>query len=143
MSNGEYNMVDSFKVEKMSIRDSFFTKAMDKSIKGKKLYTIQDKCREYLGKNIVETRYKQLADAREKTFREYFREKGVNEQVKFSKGVNHVPYNGFSFYKIDYKGEIPYNLYKAYSKMNDLDDAPPRRRFKKERRKDRQLPGRP
>jgi hypothetical protein len=30
-----------------------------------------------------------------------------------------VPYNGFSFYKIVYKGEIPESLKKAYSQMNE------------------------
>ncbi len=138
ITDANYTMEDSIFVEKMSVKDSFFVRHVTKHVKNKLLFTMQDKCAAFLGNNIVETEYKRLARGRETAFINYFKARGVHRQVKFRNGVNHVPYNGFSFYKIEYKGELPYDLYKAYSKMNDLDDSPPRRRFKKERRKNRQ-----
>ena len=55
--------------------------------------------------------------------------------MKISADQNVVPYNGFSFYKIIYKGEFPDDIKKAYLKMNELNDKAPRNLFKKERRK--------
>ena len=55
--------------------------------------------------------------------------------MKFLKSENVIPYNGFSFYKIEYKGEFPESLLKAYQKMNELDNEIPRKKFEKERKK--------
>ncbi len=41
----------------------------------------------------------------------------------------------FHIYKIDYKGEFPESLIKAYQKMNELNDEAPRKKFKQERKK--------
>jgi hypothetical protein len=46
-----------------------------------------------------------------------------------------IPYNGFSFYKIEYHGEIPESLINAYQEMNDLNNEAPRKKYKQERRK--------
>ena len=40
----------------------------------------------------------------------------------------------FSFYKIEYKGEYPESLIKAYQELNELNDKAPREKFKKERK---------
>jgi hypothetical protein len=52
-------------------------------------------------------------------------------------GENTIPYNGFSFYKITYKGDVPESLTKAYRKMNELNDEAPRKIFKKERKQNK------
>ena len=131
----EYTMEDSIKVERMAIKDSGFIRFLNKHKGNKALYTVQDKSIAIVGKARVETAYKRLIAARKETFLAYFRAKGLDKRVKFLAAESRIPFNGFSFYRIDYKGDLPFYLYKAYSEMNDLDDSPPRRRFKKERRK--------
>ena len=64
-----------------------------------------------------------------------FRKKGVDKQINIAKGENVIPYNGFSFYQIEYKGEFPETLIKAYGKMNDLNEEAPRKKFNAERKK--------
>jgi hypothetical protein len=59
----------------------------------------------------------------------------VDKQIKISKGEYVIPYNGFSFYKIEYKGEIPDALIKAYKEMNELNNEAPRKKYKQERKK--------
>ena len=43
-----------------------------------------------------------------------------------------IPYNGFSLYKIEYKGEIPKELKKAYDELDELNEEKPRSKFKDE-----------
>lgn len=50
-------------------------------------------------------------------------------------GENNIPYNGFSFYKINYKDDFPKSLIDAHQKMDELDEEAPRKQYKKERRK--------
>jgi hypothetical protein len=50
-----------------------------------------------------------------------------------SAAQNTIPYNGFSFYRIEYKGELPEWLLLAYQEMNVLDEESPRKKFKEER----------
>jgi hypothetical protein len=58
----------------------------------------------------------------------------VDNRVKIYPGEESIPYNGFSFFKILYKGGDPDALMKAYRKMNELNDEAPREKFKKERK---------
>ncbi len=138
-TENEFTMEDSIRIERMSIRDSLFLKHLNKFTNGKTLHTIQDKCLAFVGRKKVEAEYARLVSARKKAFLAYFASRGVDKQVNFGKVDEKIPFNGFSFYKLEYKGELPYALYKAYSEMNELDNTPPRRRFKKDRRK-RKLP---
>jgi len=55
--------------------------------------------------------------------------------VKFNSVQNNIPYNGFSFYKIEYKGELPDFLLKAYKEMDELNNENPREKYTKERDK--------
>ncbi|MFI5220069.1 MAG: hypothetical protein ACHQNT_11350, partial [Bacteroidia bacterium] len=82
----------------------------------------------------INAKFKQLNQERENAFIFYFKEKKVEKQINFSEGENVIPYNGFSFYKIEYKGEFPEPLIKAYREMNELNDEAPRDKFKKERK---------
>jgi hypothetical protein len=48
----------------------------------------------------------------------HFKKEGLGNRVKIYKGENEIPYNGFSFYKIIYNGELPKSLIKVYQQMN-------------------------
>jgi hypothetical protein len=100
------------------------------------MFTLEEKCKAFLGKTgipdsgrnktavskIVEARYSQMAKTRENAFRSFFKEPGIANRIHFQKTVYSVPYNGFSFYKIDYKGDMPKNLKKAYRQMDELNE---------------------
>lgn len=122
---------DSGKVNKMSVKDSLFIRYMDKRINDSMLFTIQDKCRSLVGVDIVNEHFKQLNAEREKTFLSYFKKEEVQERVKMNDADNVIPYNGFSFYKIEYKGEIPKALTKAYEKIQKMNDEAPRKKYER------------
>ena len=130
-----FSKKDSTKVDKMSIKDTVFLDYLKKNIKGAMAFTIQDKCARLVGSDVVNAKYQQLSAARLNAFTAEFKKKGVEKRLKISEGKEVVPYNGFSFYKIDYKGEYPESLIKAYRKMNKLNDEAPRKKFKEERKK--------
>jgi hypothetical protein len=137
-SNAQFlTEADSLLVEKMSVKDSLFVHYLNKQLNDSMLFTIQDKCNSFIGQAIVNTRFQQLNKKRESVFMSYFKDKGVEKQVKIFSGENTIPYNGFSFFKIKYKGEMPATLIKAYKEMNELNNKPPRRRFKNEREKNK------
>jgi hypothetical protein len=126
---------DSEKVSMMSVKDSSFTRYIDKHISDSLLFTIQDKCSKLVGTDLVNERFKQLNAERQKVFLSYFQKEGVQKQVKMNEAEAVVPYNGFSLYKIEYKGEVPKDLMKAYEKIRELNDQAPRKRYERWERK--------
>jgi len=126
---------DSLLVERMSVKDSMFIRYLNKYTKGQLLFTVQDKCEVVLGPALVLRDLERLNKARRKVFLSGFNDRKVDKQVKINAGENTIPYNGFSFYKIVYQGELPHSLVKAYKQMNDLNNRAPRKWFKKEREK--------
>lgn len=134
-SSQSLSQEDSIQVEKMSIKDTMFVRYLDKIINDSLVFTIQDKCKRYVDTRMVNAKFKVLNNKRQKAFYAYFKKVKVEKQVSVIPAENVVPYNGFSFYKIEYKGEFPESLIKAYRKMNNLNNAEPRRKFKKERMK--------
>jgi len=98
------------------------------------LFTIQEKCWMTIGSAIINNKFDQLTLERAKAFIMYFKEKGVEKQVKIFAGQNVIPYNGCSSYKIEYQGEFPESVIKAYRQMNDLNDEELRNRYKQERK---------
>jgi hypothetical protein len=121
---------DSLKIDKMSIKNPAFVKYLKSKVKDKLIFTIEEKCTHLVDPNLVETKFSQLKKTREEEFLVRFKENGLDKRVKFEQGKNVIPYNGFSFYQIDYEGEFPESLRKAYNKMNKLNNEPPRRKFK-------------
>jgi hypothetical protein len=125
---------DSAIVDKMNVKDSLFIHYLNSHVGDSMMFTLEEKCNSYLGKTgktdtvtdykegrkIVDLRYSQLIKARENSFLSFFKEPEIAERVHFQKAVYCVPYNGFSFYKIDYKGDMPKNLKKAYNQMNEM-----------------------
>ena len=134
-NNHSFNEEDSLKVEKMSIKDSLFTKYLNEKTHDAMLFTVQDKCLKLIGASVVDAKFKVLNKKRVNVFMTYFKENGTEKHVKLLAKKTVIPYNGFSFYKIHYNGTYPDFLLKAYNKMNDLNNETPRNKFKNERRK--------
>ena len=128
------NKEDSLKIDKMSVKDSLFSHYLRKQIKDSLVYTIQGKCTMIIDSAKVNSKFDQLNKERENTFISYFKKRGVEKRVKMIDGKIVIPYNGFSFYKIDYTGELPASLIKAYNQMNELNNESSRKKFKQERK---------
>jgi hypothetical protein len=126
---------DSDYVDKMSVKDSLFVHYLNKHLTHTLEFTIQDKCGSLISPAFVNAKFNQLNKARESNFLSHFEGLGVGKRITFSTSQNTIPYNGFSFYKITYKGELPDYLIKAYCKMNELDNEKPREKYQKERGK--------
>ena len=134
-NGGSFTEDDSDKVDKMSAKDGQFIQYLNNQTHDSMLFTVQAKCARLIGATSIDAKYRQLNKDRENAFLAYFKDKDVANRVKISAGVNVIPYNGFSYYKIVYKGEYPESLAKAYKEMNDLNDEAPRNIFKKLRAK--------
>jgi hypothetical protein len=130
-----FSSEDSEKVGKMSVKDVHFTKYLNNQTADSMLFTVQDKCARLLGGTLVNSKYKQLNKDRMAAFMAYFKDRNVGKRINITADQSVIPYNGFSFYKIQYKGEFPKDLLKAYRKMNELNSKAPRNLFKKERKK--------
>jgi len=125
---------DSSKIEKIASKDSLFVRFLDKQLKDTSLFTIQEKCSRYVGADLVSKEYKRLVETREKEIREYFKKHEVEKQLRFSPVTNTIPFNGFSYFKINYPGEIPKDLMEAYEKLNDFNSKPPRNKYQEWRK---------
>jgi hypothetical protein len=124
---------DSNKIDKMSIKDALFVLYLNRQINDSLVFTIQEKCILLVGLDFINAKFEQLCKDRRATFMSGFKGSGVEGRVKFFASRNITPYNGFSFYKIDYGNEYPKYLAKAYRQMNNLDDEAPRKKLKKTR----------
>lgn len=129
-----FNEEDSLKVDKMSVKDSLFAHYLRKQINDSLVFTIQEKCTRIIDSAIVNSKFEQLNKGREFAFLGYFKSRGVEKRVKIFNGENVIPYNGFSFYKIDYEGKFPESLIKAYQQMNELNNESSRKKFQQERK---------
>jgi Domain of Unknown Function (DUF748) len=134
----DFSENDSLTVSRMSIRDPALGAFVGKNLSDTVMFTLQEKCINFVGREIIATRLKVLARDRETSFRAAFVDNETNGRVKIAASKNDIPYNGFSYYRLEYTGELPNALRKAYAKMNDLNDEGPRRKYL-DRRKDRDL----
>jgi hypothetical protein len=128
---------DSLKIDKMSVKDSVFVKYLNKRASKALMFTVQDKCYNFVGLSLINAKYKELNQKRKEAFLSGFKDKDVEKRVKMYNGENTIPFNGFSFYKIEYKGDYPKALIRAYKKMNTLNNLDPRKEFKEERQKNK------
>jgi len=126
---------DSEYIDRMSVKDSLFIHYLDKHVKHRLSFTVQDKCNSIVDSAFVTAKFKQLNKARREIFMSYFKSKGVSDRVVFSTPKNYIPYNGFSFYKLEYKGAYPAYVVRAYKKMNELNHEAPREKYVKDRAK--------
>jgi len=128
------NKRDTAKINTMSIKDPLFISYLNREVNDSMVFTVQEKCLKLIGANSINVLFKKLLENRKELLMRYFANTAIKKQVKFFAGKDIVPFNGFSFYKIEYKGELPDYLINAYSKMNELNNQAPRNKFKKERR---------
>lgn len=126
---------DSLQVARMSRRDPGFIKYLDALTAGEMLFTVQEKCTRIISSKQVNEQLHDLNRRREASFMAFFNDKGTVGQVKMNKPKDVVPYNGFSFFKIDYEGEIPESLRKAYEELEELDEEYPRKKYFWQRKK--------
>jgi len=120
---------DSERIDQMSIRDASFIRFVSDKASDSLLFTIQQKCSKLVSVSEVDKKFNQLNSERGDAFLSYFKKKGVEKRIKMQADQNVIPYNGFSFYKIEYKGETPESLIKAYRKMNELNGKATRKLF--------------
>jgi hypothetical protein len=125
----EYDEDDSLSVANTYIKDSVFFHYITKHLNDPMLFTIQDKCLAYIGKTLVNKRFNQLLSARKKAFLVPFKENGTANRVKIHTNENSIPYNGFSFFKIMYNGEMPKPLLEAYEELDELNEERPRNKY--------------
>ncbi len=137
LNSKELRDKDTSAIDKISIKDSTFIKYLDSRVKSKLLFTIQDKCRQIVSAELVNSRYQDLLKQRRLAFMTYFKEEGVDKRVKMQDVTVKIPYNGFSLYRINYKGDVPEELLEAYRTINEFDNKNPRKKYKGLREKNR------
>jgi len=130
------NEQDSLAVEKMSVKDPSFVNYVTKWAGNQLTFTIQEKCQSFVGLALVNADFDHLKKARTNVFLSFFEKDGTDKRLHIHAAENTIPYNGFSFYKISYKGEIPKDLVKAYEEMNNIDSNAPRKKYRKKRREE-------
>lgn len=135
MNIHSYYKRDSILVEKLSIKNPEFIKYLNAHVHDSLEFTVQGKLIALIGAKTVNAKFKTLNRDRLNKFMFYFMENGTENRVKVTPAQPVVPYNGFSFYKIIYKGEYPDYLLKAYNKMNELNNEKPRKKYRKMRQK--------
>ena len=128
---------DSVNVDKISVKNAVFVNYLNKHIKDSLLFTIQDKCAMFVDSNLVSSKFDHLNKERENTFMSYFKRQNMEKRIKISAGENVIPYNGFSFYKITYKGEYPESILRSYRKLDEYNDEAPRKKYRIERKKNK------
>jgi hypothetical protein len=126
---------DSVAVERMSIKNEEFVKYLNAQVNDSMLFTVHHKAARMIQQSLVEKRFEQLVKAREISFLSPFKEEKLENRVKFVQSKNVVPFNGFSFYEINYKGDFPEYLRDAHDKMNEFDKQPPREQYQSKREK--------
>ena len=127
------SLQDSMKVEKMSVKDSSLVRLLSKNISDTVMFSIQEKCVNFVGSKIVAERLDQLIKKRSVLFISYFKEDGTDKQIKMHESANDIPYNGFSHFKLGYEEGIPEAVRDAYHQLNDLNKRSIRKKYKKYR----------
>lgn len=124
---------DSMEVEKLSSRDPDFLAYIEKQANNPGMLTLQEKCYMYIGREHVQERFNELMESRKREFLSFFEKDKTMDRVEMKEPQNRVPYDWFSFFGINYKGDVPESLKEAYDQLYDLiesprDDFPIRRR---------------
>ena len=119
---------DSIAIDRMSIRDSMFSRYLDGMTAGQLIFSIQGKCKYYVGEDVIDRRYAELITERRNTFMTFF-EGDLAHRIKMKAYKTIIPFDGFSYYRIDYNGNIPGKLLDAYNEINEINDKKPRRQY--------------
>jgi hypothetical protein len=134
-----FSKKDSITVEKMSVKNPTLVRALSKGLSDTVMFTLQEKCYNYVGHKTVNKKLNELKERRKNTFLSFFIKDGTDKQIKIHRSVSEIPFNGFSYFKLDYQHDIPVALRDAYQKMTELNDKVPRKKYKKYRRKEDKL----
>jgi len=116
---GTFNKADSIEVDKMAIRNASFNRYLNKHRNDPLVFTLQEKCALLIPANLVNAKFDKLNKQRQEAFLVEFKKHKVENQIKIAKAEYNIPYNGFSIYKFDCKGEFPASLIKTYHKMSE------------------------
>lgn len=130
-SNQGFNEADSLEVDKMSIKDPVFMHLLKqgRGAGDTLLFSIQDKCMNYVGNARIDFAYSKLVKKRNIEFLKAFVGNGTRAQVKVHHASDSLPFNGFSYFRIAYKGEIPKALLSAYKEMHEINDESLRKKY--------------
>lgn len=139
IDNANFSERDSINIDKMSIKDSSFVKYLDRHTKDPLAFTIQEKCLSVIDQKQLNKRYNDMNSIREKNFLSIFIHQELMKQVTMHKPDMIIPFNGYSFFKILYTGDLPETLEKAYNQMNELNDEAPRNEFDEKRKETQQV----
>jgi len=131
----ELSEYDSLEVARMSIKDQGFLMYLNSQVKDPTLFTVQDKSLRMIGAKRINILFSQLIKKREQAFKSAFIEAKVIQQVQWMNTLYTVPYSGFSYFDIKYRGEMPDYLAEAFDKMNKLNSEDPREAYKRKREK--------
>lgn len=126
---------DSVDLMRMSIKDDSFISYLNTQVQDSMLFTVHHKTARLIDGAVVNKRYEELNAARQLAFLTPFIDDKVDGQIEFLPGEQIVPFNGFTFYSIGYKGDFPEYLRKAFDKMNEFDQQRPREQYRKKRDK--------
>lgn len=127
------NEDDSLDIEQLSVKDEAFVCYLNKLAGDSMMFSTLQKCRFAVGDPLVEMHLTQLTERRRKVFLERFAKTGTTDQIKFAAAQTGVPFNGFSRYKIDYNGNVPPQLQKAYEELEQTNKQIPRKKHKGKR----------
>ncbi len=133
LDDKSFSETDSIKVENMSIKDKALVNHISKHLSDTVMFTLQEKCINFIGNQLVKERFNQLLAERERLFLSYFKANGTEGRVSIHKNKNEIPYNGFSYFQLDYGKGIPKSLQEAYQKMNKLNKERSRKKYIKYR----------
>ena len=136
MKEADFSEADSLEIDKMSVKDHALVRYLGRNLSDTVMFTLQEKCINFVGNELVDKRFEQLVRARAASFQAYFAENGTLDRLKILQSKNSIPYDGFSYFKLTYPGEIPNSLAKAYHKMNELNDEIPRKKYIEQRKKE-------
>jgi hypothetical protein len=131
----DFNKTDSTYVSKMSIKDEALVRYISKNLSDTVMFTLQEKCVNFVGTEIVNTGFKKLVTARSVSFRSVFVKDGTGDQVTVGTSRSGIPYNGFSQFILSYPGTIPQALQEAYNDMNYMNDEGSRKKYLEQRQK--------
>jgi hypothetical protein len=135
-NKNELSRDDSLVVSKMSVKDQSLIDHISKGLSDTVMFALHEKCINFVGNKIISLQYERLKKERENSFLELFIANGTSSQVKIHSDEHSIPYNGFSYFKLSYPGEVPNTLLKAYRKMDDYNQERPRRKYRQQRKKE-------
>ncbi|HXC03696.1 MAG TPA: DUF748 domain-containing protein [Bacteroidia bacterium] len=129
---------DSLTICFLSVKDSLFTRYLRKTVGKQMLFTIQDQCLALLGTEFVRLKLDALLASRRMSFCTVFKKTDLLNRVSLRQEEDKIPYNGFSYFRIAYTGDLPERLATAYIRMKELDQESPRDKFTLKRLRERE-----